>query len=54
MELLLLSNSTLPGKAWLEHALPLIAEQIGADVNHATRAGLLSKCDLMTLSLIHI
>ncbi|EFB4440268.1 TPA: dipeptidase PepE, partial [Escherichia coli] len=23
MELLLLSNSTLPGKAWLEHALPL-------------------------------
>ncbi|MBJ4617175.1 glycine--tRNA ligase subunit beta, partial [Salmonella enterica subsp. enterica serovar Typhimurium] len=23
-----------------------IAEQIGADVNHATRAGLLSKCDL--------
>lgn len=27
MELLLLSNSTLPGKAWLEHALPLIAEQ---------------------------
>ena len=24
MELLLLSNSTLPGKAWLEHALPLI------------------------------
>ncbi|HAN4370955.1 TPA: dipeptidase PepE, partial [Escherichia coli] len=26
MELLLLSNSTLPGKAWLEHALPLIAE----------------------------
>ena len=25
-----------------------IAEQIGADVNHATRAGLLSKCDLMT------
>ncbi|PLK46816.1 dipeptidase PepE, partial [Klebsiella pneumoniae] len=25
MELLLLSNSTLPGKAWLEHALPLIA-----------------------------
>jgi hypothetical protein len=22
MELLLLSNSTLPGKAWLEHALP--------------------------------
>ncbi len=34
-----------------------IAGQIGADVNHATRAGLLSKCDLMTnmvLSLIHI
>ena len=28
MELLLLSNSTLPGKAWLEHALPLIAEQL--------------------------
>ena len=25
-----------------------IARQIGADVNHATRAGLLSKCDLMT------
>ncbi|MBD2783761.1 glycine--tRNA ligase subunit beta [Xenorhabdus sp. DI] len=25
-----------------------IAENIGADVNHATRAGLLSKCDLMT------
>ncbi|AYA41834.1 glycine--tRNA ligase subunit beta [Xenorhabdus nematophila] len=25
-----------------------IAEQIGADVEHATRAGLLSKCDLMT------
>ncbi len=25
-----------------------IAEQIGADVNHATRAGLLCKCDLMT------
>ena len=25
-----------------------IAKQIGADVNHATRAGLLSKCDLMT------
>ncbi|MCG8708415.1 glycine--tRNA ligase subunit beta [Brenneria sp. 4F2] len=25
-----------------------VAEQIGADVNHATRAGLLSKCDLMT------
>ncbi|ELQ6107355.1 glycine--tRNA ligase subunit beta [Cronobacter turicensis] len=25
-----------------------IASQIGADVNHATRAGLLSKCDLMT------
>ncbi|EOI5798702.1 glycine--tRNA ligase subunit beta [Cronobacter dublinensis] len=24
------------------------ASQIGADVNHATRAGLLSKCDLMT------
>ena len=28
MELLLLSNSTLPGKAWLEHALQLIAEQL--------------------------
>lgn len=28
MELLLLSNSTLPGKAWLEHALPLVAEQL--------------------------
>ncbi len=28
MELLLLSNSTLPGKAWLEHALPLIAGQV--------------------------
>ena len=28
MELLLLSNSTLPGKAWLDHALPLIAEQL--------------------------
>lgn len=25
-----------------------VASQIGADVNHATRAGLLSKCDLMT------
>ena len=25
-----------------------VAERIGADVNHATRAGLLSKCDLMT------
>lgn len=25
-----------------------IAEKIGADINHATRAGLLSKCDLMT------
>ncbi|TNH44948.1 glycine--tRNA ligase subunit beta [Photorhabdus luminescens] len=25
-----------------------IAEKIGADVNHAARAGLLSKCDLMT------
>lgn len=24
----LLSNSTLPGKAWLEHALPLIANQL--------------------------
>ncbi len=28
MELLLLSNSTLPGKAWMEHALPLIAGQV--------------------------
>ncbi|EDL5253363.1 dipeptidase PepE, partial [Salmonella enterica subsp. enterica serovar Kentucky] len=28
MELLLLSNSTLPGKAWLGHALPLIANQL--------------------------
>ncbi|EBP3365475.1 dipeptidase PepE [Salmonella enterica subsp. enterica] len=28
MELLLLSNSTLPGKAWLEHALPLMANQL--------------------------
>ncbi|MEM0757282.1 dipeptidase PepE, partial [Escherichia coli] len=28
MELLLLSNSTLPGKAWLEHALPQIVEQL--------------------------
>ncbi len=28
MELLLLSNSTLPGKAWLVHALPLIAGQV--------------------------
>lgn len=29
MELLLLSNSTLPGKArWDEHALPLIAGQV--------------------------
>ncbi len=28
MELLLLSNSTLPGKARLEHALPLIAGQV--------------------------
>ncbi|WP_348260478.1 glycine--tRNA ligase subunit beta, partial [Salmonella enterica] len=25
-----------------------IAGQIAADVNHATRAGLLSKCELMT------
>ncbi|STS79380.1 alpha-aspartyl dipeptidase Peptidase E [Klebsiella pneumoniae] len=32
MELLLLSNSTLPGKAWLEHALPLIAGQVKAAV----------------------
>lgn len=28
MELLLLSNSTLPGKAWLEHALPADSESI--------------------------
>ena len=28
MELLLLSNSTLPGKAWMEHAMPLIASQL--------------------------
>ncbi len=28
MELLLLSNSSLPGKAWLEHAPPLIAGQL--------------------------
>lgn len=28
MELLLLSNSTLPGKGWMEHALPLIADQL--------------------------
>ncbi|VDR30456.1 Peptidase E [Raoultella terrigena] len=28
MELLLLSNSTLPGKAWLEHALPVISGQL--------------------------
>ena len=28
MELLLLSNSTLLGKAWLEHALPTIAGQL--------------------------
>lgn len=28
MELLLLSNSTLPGKGWMEHALPLIAGQL--------------------------
>ncbi|STR42485.1 alpha-aspartyl dipeptidase Peptidase E [Klebsiella michiganensis] len=32
MELLLLSNSTLPGKAWLEHALPTIAGQLNAVV----------------------
>ncbi|MDO1698240.1 glycine--tRNA ligase subunit beta, partial [Escherichia coli] len=25
-----------------------VAAKIGADVNHATRAGLLAKCDLMT------
>ena len=30
MELLLLSNSTLPGKAWLEHALPLISCRVAA------------------------
>lgn len=28
MDLLLLSNSTLPGKAWLEHALPLIEARL--------------------------
>lgn len=28
MELLLLSNSSLPGKAWLEHALPVISGQL--------------------------
>ncbi|POP42982.1 dipeptidase PepE [Superficieibacter electus] len=28
MELLLLSNSTLPGKGWMEHALPLIVDQL--------------------------
>lgn len=28
MELLLLSNSTLPGKGWMEHALPMIADQL--------------------------
>ena len=37
MELLLLSNSTLPGKAWLEHALPLIAEQLqGRQIGRAS------------------
>ena len=33
MELLLLSNSTLPGKAWLEHALPLIAGQVKGGIH---------------------
>lgn len=32
----------------LEALAGWIADQIGADVNHATRAGLLAKCDLMT------
>ncbi|MEX9771886.1 glycine--tRNA ligase subunit beta [Morganella morganii] len=32
----------------LEALAGWIAGQIGADVNHATRAGLLAKCDLMT------
>lgn len=32
----------------LEALAGCIAGQIGADVNHATRAGLLAKCDLMT------
>ncbi|WP_040975306.1 glycine--tRNA ligase subunit beta [Necropsobacter massiliensis] len=32
----------------LEQLSGIIAAQIGADVNKATRAGLLSKCDLMT------
>ncbi|MFV9996926.1 MAG: glycine--tRNA ligase subunit beta [Arsenophonus endosymbiont of Dermacentor nuttalli] len=32
----------------LEALAGWIAAKIGADVNHATRAGLLSKCDLMT------
>ncbi|WP_121463174.1 glycine--tRNA ligase subunit beta [Arsenophonus endosymbiont of Aleurodicus dispersus] len=32
----------------LEVLVGWIAAKIGADVNHATRAGLLSKCDLMT------
>ncbi|SFU60334.1 glycine--tRNA ligase subunit beta [Xenorhabdus koppenhoeferi] len=40
---------TLRDKTDRIHALAgWIAEKIGADVNHATRAGLLSKCDLMT------
>lgn len=33
MELLLLSNSTLPGKGWMEHALPLIADQLAGRRN---------------------
>ena len=37
MELLLLSNSTLPGKAWLEHALPLIAGQVKGRGIHPLR-----------------
>ncbi|ENN8377256.1 glycine--tRNA ligase subunit beta [Providencia rettgeri] len=32
----------------LEALVGWIASKIGADVNHATRAGLLAKCDLMT------
>ncbi|MDT1011743.1 glycine--tRNA ligase subunit beta [Plesiomonas shigelloides] len=32
----------------IEQMAGFIASQIGADVNHARRAGLLSKCDLMT------
>lgn len=29
MELLLLSNSTLPGKGWMEYAMPLITDRLG-------------------------